>query len=384
MASVWPLITCAAETSCSNCTHFGCIWCGDEQGCHAELSPYGCVYAVPCNNLDHCMRHEPESLPHGDYAHINGAVTIITSLIAIIIILSLWLIFRFVKKYRAKILKIERNEMGDIKLERFLNDPYQPFPADVDDDVPNLIPFEVKTFAQFNSPLYQIEMESSQSNRISMSESILSVKLLREAEPKKNVNKDKYVKCTRCVTITGVIVTVMLAVMTILLFPTTPTYFVCNAETDWNAIFESLAHGSLQVNFDSLYTIKNNNYFSVQLKNVGLRIYFEQSLIGYYYSKQDVNASNVYLQSHSLVDVLVPITMKPGLAESITIYDQYQRNNLSLEINFFADTQTYLFNKDNNIRILDLHVNLQFPHYLVGANISTDRAYCNCPEDIEK
>ena len=143
----------------------------------------------------------------------------------------------------------------------------------------------------------------------------------------------------------------------------------------------------MQTEYDVLFTVKNNNYFSVELSNIGMRVFYNDALIGYYYSSDSKNndkdrSESVYIPSHSLIDIMIPITFSPGITQAYTIWTLYQDNNLPLEIDFFADTSTYLFNKNNDIKILDMHLNLQMTDYVIGVNITTDRTDCNCPENL--
>lgn len=118
-----------------------------------------------------------------------------------------------------------------------------------------------------------------------------------------------------------------------------------------------------------------------------MRVFYNDALIGYYYSSDSKNndkdrSESVYIPSHSLIDIMIPITFSPGITQAYTIWTLYQDNNLPLEIDFFADTSTYLFNKNNDIKILDMHLNLQMTDYVIGVNITTDRTDCNCPENL--
>ena len=348
---------CSEIHECESCTAQGCIWCGVDSGCHAEFSPYGCIASVTCNNIKQCMRKNPQALPYKDYANVNILATIMTVIVAVILLYLLWMIMRFVTNYRIKQLKLKRYAVGDLRLEQVLNSLNQPLPS----------------FENDRSSLSSL----SNSSRI-------SIQLIRKkSQPKINVNKDKTVKCTCYFISCFSILIVLFAFCIVLLFPTTPRYYSCNSESDWNGIWSSIIHGSPQMQYDGLFTIENNNYLSVELSNIGVRLYYGQSLIGYYYSTNPKDEDlSVYIPSHSIIDVLVPITFSPGISQAYTIWSLYQENNLSLEIDLFADTRTYLFGKERHLKLFDMHVNLQLNDYIIGVNITTDRSECKCPKSL--
>ena len=70
--------TCSVIKGCQNCTFSGCIWCGEEYGCHDEFSPYGCMYSKPCNNITQCMRKHPEKILSNNYTPLNPFVIVIS------------------------------------------------------------------------------------------------------------------------------------------------------------------------------------------------------------------------------------------------------------------------------------------------------------------
>lgn len=356
--------SCSEISNCEQCTSEGCIWCGSDSGCHTQFSPYGCMFPVTCNDLENCMRKSPEELSNKHYAEINPLVTSITLIIAIAVLFGLWLIMRFVINYRKNQLKLKRYAIGDVRLEQYLNESLE------------------------SNQIHPIPFESSNSSISSLSNSSrISISLLRRRnQPKLNINQDKIVKCSCYLLSCFSILIVLFASCIILLFPTTPSYYSCNSETDWNAIWSSLVHGSPQITYDVLFTVKNNNYVSVDLSNIGLRLYHNNALIGYYYSSDNLNLKtndlSVYIPSHSITDILVPVTFSPAISQAYTIYDLYQKNKLSLEIDLFADTNAYLFRKKRHIKLFDMHFNLQLRDYIVGVNITTDRSECACPEHL--
>lgn len=368
--------TCASHSSCGNCTEWGCIWCGDEIGCHAQFSPYGCIHAEPCDSVFHCKRKHPQPLSHHQYAHINGTATVITLSLLMLFLIGCYFIMRLVVKYRKKRLKIKRHLRGDVELQRYLNEPYRVLPNQTDHH-PQVLPFQ-----------------SSEGFNYMMSDSVINIReLRRDLVPAIDYRKDKYVKCTGCILQLCSALAISVSVMVIVLFPTIPVYYVCDTETDWNRIWSAMEHLSPQNNFDVLFTIKNNNYFSTELSNIGIRIYYNNEIIGHWYSNQeqekeeegdgkesgDEDLSRMYIPHHSMTDLLIPISMDYSLFKSYNLWQLYQDDNLPLEIDFFADTSTYFLSKDRDWKLLDYHLNLQIRDYVVGINIPTDRTGCNCP-----
>lgn len=166
-SNVWQY--CSEVTACTNCTAFGCIWCGDESGCHEEFSPYGCITASPCDDIQHCMRKTPESLPRSDYAHVNVVATIITLFVSSVLLFGLWMIMRCVTNQRRKKIKLKQYALGDVQLERYLNEPYRPLPdCSKSDEIANVLPFDVKYFICSNRICYVFftQLTNIQTNRV--------------------------------------------------------------------------------------------------------------------------------------------------------------------------------------------------------------------------
>merc|ERR1712096_499888 len=156
-----------------------------------------------------------------------------------------------------KQLKIKRHVLGDVQLERFLNDPYRALPNGKA-DIAHVAPF-------------QSEMNAS----------VLSIESLRNTVLEFDVHRDKCMRCAWCVFSFLATASVLCAVAAIMLFPTVPTYYVCDTATDWNSIWSSMEHLSPQSTYNVLFTIKNNNYFSTELTNIRIRLYYEKENIGY-------------------------------------------------------------------------------------------------------
>ena len=283
--------------------------------------------------------------------------TSITILIAVVMLIGVYVIMRFVVKYRKKKLKIKRHLLGDFELQRYLSRP---------DHHPEVLPFQQRNV---------------------MNHSVINIRSFRnDTVPPLDYRKDKYVRCSGCVLSLLSAVIVAISVFVILLFPNVPEYYICDTETDWNRIWSAMQHLSAQSTFDILFSVKNNNYFSTELSNIGLRIYYgnpgedSKELIGHYYSNEENgNESRIYIPHHSITDVLLPITMDPSVFEAYSLWKLYKNDSLPLELDFYADTSTYFLGKHRDWKLLDLHVNMQLKDYMVGANLVTDRTGCNCP-----
>lgn len=351
---------CATQTACNNCTEWGCIWCGDDSGCHAKFSPHGCIHAESCDSLSHCKRKQPEPLRHNEYAHVNGTATTITILVLVTFLILCYLTMRFVVKYRKRKLKINRHILGDYELQRFLNEPYRMVPNQPAID-PQVLPFQQRV----------------------MSDSVINIRSLRrDLVPPFDYRRDKYVRLTGCALSLCSALAISISILVILLFPTIPEYYICDTETDWNEIWSAMEHLTPQSQFDILFSVKNNNYFSTELSDIGVRIYYEKKLIGHYYSDEEGEKgqpTTMYIPHHSMTDIAVPVTINPSIFKAYHLWSLYQANELPLEIEFFADTSTYFLNKDRDWKLLDYHLNLQIRDYVVGANLTTDRTGCNCP-----
>ena len=353
---------CSAINQCQNCTSSGCIWCGSDNGCHAEYSPESCIVAVTCDDLQECMREQPEYLNYTDYAHVNPMVTIFTLIVAVMLLSFLWIIQCRFKKYRKKM--IMRHHLDtDVQMEKYFNNSYQSLYEDDEsmDEILNVdfMPIGANTVSNMK--------------RLKESESLLS-------HP--DVKQDKCAKCTcKCMTFLSVII-ILFSAMIILLYPTPPIYETCNTETDWAEIWSSLIHGSVQSKYDILLTLKNNNYFSIQMTELSVRIYYQGTLIGYWYSESaDGGEYAVYIPSHAIVDVMAKVTFIPTVSEAITLYNLYEANALHLEIDLMGKTRTYLLNKQSDLKLFDEYFNLDSKDFVIGASIKTDRTNCNCGVD---
>jgi hypothetical protein len=190
-----------------------------------------------------------------------------------------------------------------------------------------------------------------------------------------NISKDCVIRTSFVCTICSTTVLIALAVVIGILFPHKPDYNLCNQQADWWAIWSSLEHGSIQTKYNTLLSIKNDNYFSVELRNTGARFYYQNSLIGYWYPN-----TTFEIPSHSITDIMALVTFAPGLTQAYTLYKLFDTNNLHLEIEFFADVSAFLFDS-RNVKILGMHVYIQLQDFLVGKDIATNRNYCSCPHD---
>lgn len=140
------------------------------------------------------------------------------------------------------------------------------------------------------------------------------------------------------------------------------------------SIWDNLEHGSTAAEYQVLLTYKNNNYFRITIENVGLRLFYESALIGYWYPKQ-----KIVMPSHSYIDVLSQITFIPSATQVYSIYDQWEHNSLYLDIEFTGNAKAYLLNTD--IMLYSMSLDLNMPHYREGISVPTDRTGCACPSD---
>ena len=141
------------------------------------------------------------------------------------------------------------------------------------------------------------------------------------------------------------------------------------------SIWDNLMHGSVAAEYNVLLTYKNDNYFKIEVDNIGLRLFYESSLIGYWYPK-----SSLIMPVHSYVDMLADITFIPSVTQVYDIYDKWEQNNLYLDIEFTGDGTAYLLN--SNLALYSMSLDLQMPHYREGITLQSDRSACTCPNDI--
>ena len=139
--------SCSSVTHCQNCTSWGCIWCGDELGCHADFSPYGCVEPVACDDLLHCMRKHPQSLNYKNYEKVNIVVVIIASIVTVLIISVLWIMLYYFVNYRKRKKLIQRHRETNISLRRLIDNQHVSLFRN--EHIPNILPYQVKYICIF-------------------------------------------------------------------------------------------------------------------------------------------------------------------------------------------------------------------------------------------
>jgi len=329
------------------------------------------------------MRSKPQPLSLRDYVHVDAIIVVITTVVSCIVIITLWTLLHYFIKHRRRKLHRHSRRRTAIKLQHLRS---------MESDADSLRISPLRKHSESES--LGVSLLDTHSNYSTLSNSVRDIRPLKQYNipnskqtAQEPLTADGYVRHSRrCVCCLSVLVCIF-SIVVILTFPEKPSFNVCNSETDWNSIWLSLIHGSAQQNFDVLFTLKNRNYFSIQLTDVSARVYYQRAMIGYWYPEINANAHrkndsyDIHIPSHSIVDVLAEMTFTPGIAELYDIYDDYEADELHLEIHFIANTRTYLLNNTLELDFFDMHINLDKQDFVVGATLPTDRSDCNCPKD---
>eukprot|EP01083_Nonionella_stella_P115168 341141_1 len=345
--------TCIRATTCTNCTASGCVWCGDALGCHEAFSPSGCVSGLPCNDTARCMRKKPQPLDSKQYPKVNGLVCIITVSVAVVFITALWIAWRYFAAHR----KRKRKIMNSTYMINQSNPPV--LYGSNEESVPH--PDTILSPRNYHNSIANIEER-------------LRTEYRSYLQTRANKQKDAYVKCLCRLASCASFIIMIVSFITILIFPTAPQYTICNTHAQWTHIWSSLAHDSPQTTYNMLLTVRNNNYFNVYFSDISTRIYYDKVLIGYWYPHQ----YDMYISSHSMMDILAEVTFIPPISDAIAIYNQYEENNLHLEIHFIGNTKSYFLDKNKKMKLFNTHFNLDKTNFVIGATKSMDMSDCYC------
>lgn len=168
---------------------------------------------------------------------------------------------------------------------------------------------------------------------------------------------------------------IALGVLAVVFFPVLPEYYLCNTNNDWWSILSSLTHGAAEMQAINLLTIANRNRFHLTLSSPRMHIFFQDSLVGVWNSTKQID-----MPPGTYTDLLVNVTMAPGVTTAVTLYDEYENNDLYLDIVFSGHGVATL---GTSLTVREMEINYKLSHYLVGESLIGDRSGCSCPVDAQ-
>ena len=377
--------TCNTLNDCEFCIANGCMWCGNVSKCHDKYSPYGCVVSSPCMDMMECKRKQPIKI---GFSKLNPIVVSLGIIVCIVVLISIWSIWYFIYKHKQPQIRQENNDM-ELELESYYNrlnnndhNLLSPISDKSNHSKNNNSDNNDTLNTSFNSIDYNeknddhsIDKEHLLFSEKDIDPSNINVNVRSNINQKHNIccNNNKTIKCTFICAIVCTILVVLFTIIFMILYPSVPKYSICNTEFEWWSIWSSLKEGSLATKYDVLLTLRNDNYFGIELNNGGLRIYHDNSLIGTYYQDQQIK-----LKSHSLNDYIIEVTFSPALSQAYTIYNLFENNNLNIEIDMFGDVKGYLLD-NKNLQIFNVRLAYNVNNLFIGKDINdTSIADCNC------
>ena len=118
-------------------------------------------------------------------------------------------------------------------------------------------------------------------------------------------------------------------------------------------------HGQYLESYDALLTIGNNNYFSMKMNKIGIRLYYKSWLIGYRYPNQ-----TLYLPSHSNVDILSQMTVISSQSQMNQMYHSWINDSMSIKIEMTGTAKTYFLN--TNFGLYSITIDLEINDFKQG------------------
>lgn len=170
---------------------------------------------------------------------------------------------------------------------------------------------------------------------------------------------------------TGLLLTLSALFITgsVLYFPRTPDYNICNRNFDWKSIFDSLKSITPKVNYDVLLSISNQNRFGFTLVEAEANIHHNNITVGRW---QMDPSQPLTIMPGSITDFIITLHLAPGFSEGAALAKDFYSNTLVFNIDAaISGVVTY---HGHSLTRLATHVNgIEFN---VGAE--TPRNLCNC------
>ena len=129
-------------------------------------------------------------------------------------------------------------------------------------------------------------------------------------------------------------------------------------------------HGQYSMSYDALLTIKNNNYFSMKIDKIGIRLYYKSWLVGYRYPNQ-----TLYLPTHSYGDILSQMILISSQEQLSQMYQSWINDSMSIKVEMTGTGHAYFLN--TNFVLYSINIDLEI-NDLKQSNIYNCDQQCLC------
>jgi hypothetical protein len=373
---------CASHVTCSECTGSSsyyshvCHWCAHDNACHAIGSYYGCISGVDCYANDRCTRLHPEpiSISNDDaylIAEVGPLPVAVIVAIAALLGCCLSVCFCFasgVKGAYDDLVLVENDhvQMERQSPERSSSEQEQSSPTTIDTD--DVMEHGESNEGADNGDADYARMPPDEEHATdvahSSEESMPLITSPAEQQhrpmrrPPRRVQR-LYNVCSLCYV--GSLITIGgCAYGAYRSLPlAAPSYNVCNEESDWKSLIESLSS-----DFQILVSVANPNHFSFALDMASGNFTHKGNPVGTF------QIPPVVAEPLSITDVLMVAHFAPEKWDALSITREFVAGRLT----FLADAKATL-----RIPILlDYSITVSTRDIVIHANELGDRSLCAC------
>jgi len=187
--------------------------------------------------------------------------------------------------------------------------------------------------------------------------------IVRTTTPPRPIRKTSR-KCRMIQTISTLLV-LLIAFLSIYLFPVIPTFSVCNDSIGWRRIIEHIIAMRIDASFEVLISLSNKNRIAVALDQGSGTFQFDGRPLGTFVIPP------VTVESMAISDLMILAKASPDRHQAIKIVQAFRKGHLILDADFNATIRLpWFFNYTQNITVHDYQVDVTAPK---------DRTLCQCP-----
>ena len=345
---------CASFADCGSCAAtMGCHWCFGA--CHAYLSPSGCLIGENCTEVEKCFRTEPE---FWDFDSVTPTVRVIVGFIIVTTLFfscgmgcawcarTAWTAFSNcvwgtpesrAEEYYRQLVPLQSSE-GTGNLE-------SPLPSEENQnrtEVRDERRLSQRWFPGDDAPLRRMLQRSPAARRACGALCFL-----------------------------WVVATIVVGLGSVVYFPESPTFNVCNSRFDWSHLLKSLASSaSLRGDFALHVSVWNPNRFGLILTAASIEFVHNGNVVGKF--EHAVEDEKFSIPGGSIHDMYISTKFSPSVSEAVELLRQYESNSLKLITQGSVDLHVII----RNTTIYDVKYTLS-PFELHLDDVQDD--LCKCP-----
>jgi hypothetical protein len=408
-----------------------CHWCAFDDQCHAIGSVHGCIRGVDCYSNNRCQRLESEPIEEGIFQDIGFVPLFFIFMLGSIVMCFSTVLYTSASALKSiyEDWVQEREEfytvVGDGRsiMGMSMNIPMTvstPASQDLNSPTAQALAFQTPPFQSpppraFHKNLAVLrEEESSQPDEDSCDDNVDQDLEEQDAMEQRNSPQDDHSleedhddihmencamepllpvsavpdpsrlprstmllsnsgpvtclhKSCRIWYVFTMILTMMLIGCSIVFFPKTPQYNVCNDEFAWKSIIDSFAHLNMEASFEVLMSVENRNRLDVTLDGFGGTFSHEGENVGTWTLRKSV------IRAMSITDVMLTCTVAPDRWEALGLISDFYRGRLMVMVDVQGSVRVPGIFYSIPVKMNDILVKVNDPD-------NKDRHLCACPE----